>query len=90
MGWDANQVPTRDKKFIFVDSLRSLGKSLIRLAVFLSVCVMNGGPITNIGYWLDGGETRNAVAENDLIELIRTSNRTPGTNREFSGRPGST
>jgi len=77
---DANQVPTRDKKFIFVDSY-ARWEITDPLRFFIRLRDERGAQ-SRISDIVDG-ETRNAVAENDLIELIRTSNRTPEQTEEF-------
>jgi membrane protease subunit HflC len=68
----ANQIPTRDKKYIWVDTYaRWRIKDPLRF--FQAVRDERGA-----GARLDGiidGETRNAVASFDLIEIVRSSNR---------------
>ncbi|NDY42604.1 protease modulator HflC [Dissulfurirhabdus thermomarina] len=76
LAWDGepNQVPTRDKRYIWVDTyarwritdplkflqrLRDIRGAQSRLAGILN------------------GETRNTIAKHDLIELVRSTNRTP-------------
>jgi membrane protease subunit HflC len=71
---DANQIPTKDKKFIFVDSyarwqITDPLKFFIRLT-------NERGAISRIADILDG-ETRDHVANHNLEEVVRTSNRTP-------------
>ena len=69
---DANEIPTKDKKFIWVDTYaRWRIKDPLRF--FQAVRDERGAQLR-----LDGiidGETRNAVASYDLIELVRSSNR---------------
>jgi len=69
---DANEIPTKDKKFIWVDTYaRWRIKDALRF--FQAVRDERGAQVR-----LDGivdGETRNAVASFDLIELVRSSNR---------------
>jgi modulator of FtsH protease HflC len=77
---DANQVPTRDKKFIFVDSY-ARWEITDPLQFFIRLRDERGAQ-SRISDILDG-ETRNAVASNELIELVRTSNRTPEQTEEF-------
>ena len=74
--WDgvANQVPTRDKRFIWVDTyarwrITDPLKFFERLRDEL-------GAQSRLDDILDG-ETRNAVARHDLVEVVRTSNRQP-------------
>jgi len=61
---DANQVPTRDKKFIFVDSY-ARWEITDPLQFFIRLRDERGAQ-SRISDIVDG-ETRNAVAENDLI-----------------------
>jgi membrane protease subunit HflC len=71
---DANQIPTKDKKFIFVDAyarwqITDPLKFFIRLT-------NERGALSRIADILDG-ETRDYVANHNLEEVVRTSNRTP-------------
>lgn len=77
---DANQVPTRDKKFIFVDTYARW--EITDPLQFFRRLRDERGAQSRISDILDG-ETRNAVAENELIELVRTSNRTPEQTEEY-------
>jgi modulator of FtsH protease HflC len=77
---DANQVPTRDKKFIFVDSYARW--EITDPLQFFRRLRDERGAQSRISDILDG-ETRNAVAENELIELVRTSNRQPEQTEDF-------
>lgn len=77
---DANQVPTKDKKFIFVDSY-ARWEITDPLQFFIRLRDERGAQ-SRISDILDG-ETRNAVASHDLIELVRSSNRTPEQTEEF-------
>ena len=74
--WDgvANQVPTRDKRFIWVDTYARWRISDPLL--FFQRLRDERGAQTRLTDILDG-ETRNAVARHDLVELVRTSNRDP-------------
>ncbi len=69
---NANEIPTKDKKFIWVDIYARWGiKDPLRF--FQAVKDERGAQ-----HRLDGiidGETRNAVASFDLIEIVRSSNR---------------
>jgi len=72
--WDGspNQVPTKDKRFIWVDTYARW-----RIADplrFLQRLRDERGAQSRLDDILDG-ETRNAVARYDLIELVRNSNR---------------
>ena len=74
--WDGspNQVPTRDKRFIWVDTYaRWRISDPLR---FFQRLRDERGAQSRLDDILDG-ETRNAVAKNDLIELVRSSNRNP-------------
>lgn len=69
---DPNQVPTRDKRFIWVDTYARW-----RIDDPLLFFQRNGderGARTRLDDILDG-ETRNAVARHDLVEVVRSSNR---------------
>jgi modulator of FtsH protease HflC len=77
---DANQVPTRDKKFIFVDTYARW--EITDPLQFFRRLRDERGAQSRLSDILDG-ETRNAVAENELIELVRTSNRQPAQTEEF-------
>ncbi len=74
--WDgvANQVPTRDKRFIWVDTYARWRISDPLL--FFQRLRDERGAQTRLTDILDG-ETRNAVARHDLVELVRSSNRDP-------------
>jgi len=75
--WDgeANQVPTRDKRFIWVDTYARWRISDAQ--VYLER--LRGDELTAQSRLRDilDGETRNAVASHDLVEVVRTSNRAP-------------
>lgn len=77
---DQNQVPTRDKKFIFVDSY-ARWHITDPLQFFIRLRDERGAQ-SRIDDILDG-ETRNAVASHDLVELVRTSNREPDLGAEI-------
>ena len=74
--WDgvANQVPTRDKRFIWVDTYARWRIS--NPLLFFQRLRDERGAETRISAILDG-ETRNAVARHDLVEVVRNSNRAP-------------
>jgi len=71
---DSNQLPTRDKRFIYVDTYARWRISDPLL--FFQRLRDERGAQTRLDDILDG-ETRNAIANHDLVELIRSSNRTP-------------
>jgi membrane protease subunit HflC len=74
--WDGspNQVPTRDKTFIFVDTYARWRIS--EPLLFFQRLRDERGAQSRLDDILDG-ETRNAVARHDLIEVVRTANREP-------------
>ncbi len=71
---DSNQIPTKDKRFIWVDTY---GRWRISdpLLFFQRLRDERGaqGRLDDI---LDG-ETRNAIANHNLVEIVRNTNRTP-------------
>jgi len=72
--WDGerNQVPTRDKRFIYVDTY-ARWKIVDPLKFFQRVKNERGAQ-SRLDDILDG-ETRNAVANHDLLALVRTTDR---------------
>ena len=74
--WDgeANQLPTRDKRFIWVDTYARWRISDPLL--FFQRLRDESGAQTRLDDILDG-ETRNAIANHDLLEVVRSSNREP-------------
>ena len=74
--WDGfpNQVPTRDRRFITVDTYARW--RITDPLLFFQRVRNELGAQTRLDDILDG-ETRNAVARHDLIEIVRTSNREP-------------
>ena len=73
---DPNQVPTRDKRFIWVDTYARWRIS-DPLKFFQRVRDEIGAQ-SRLDDILDG-ETRNAVARHDLVEVVRSSNREAGS-----------
>ncbi len=71
---DVNQVPTKDKKFILVDTY-ARWEITDPLQFFIRLRDERSGQ-SRLDDILDG-ETRNAVASHELIDLVRSSNRTP-------------
>jgi membrane protease subunit HflC len=76
MEWDGdpNQIPTKDKKFIFVDTyarwqITDPLKFYIRLT-------NERGAMSRLDDILDG-ETRDFIANHNIEEVVRTSNRSP-------------
>jgi len=74
--WDgsANELPTRDKRFIWVDTYARWRISDPLL--FFQRLHDERGAQTRLDDILDG-ETRNAIAKHDLVEVIRVTNRVP-------------
>jgi membrane protease subunit HflC len=74
--WDGspNQIPTRDKRFIWVDSYARWRISDPLL--FFQRLRDERGAQSRLDDILDG-ETRNAIARNNLVEVVRSSNRNP-------------
>ena len=74
--WDGfrNQVPTRDRRFIWVDTYARW--HITDPLLFFQRLRDERGAQSRLDDILDG-ETRNAVARHDLIEIVRTSNRDP-------------
>jgi membrane protease subunit HflC len=74
LAWDGapNQIPTRDKRFIWVDSY-GRWRIMDPLLFFQRVRDERGAQ-TRLDDILDG-ETRNAIANNNLVEIIRSTNR---------------
>jgi modulator of FtsH protease HflC len=72
--WDGspNQVPTRDKRFIWVDTYARW--RIVDPLKFFQRLRDERGAQSRLDDILDG-ETRNAVARYDLVELVRSSNR---------------
>lgn len=71
---DPNQIPTRDKRFIWVDSYaRWRISDALR---FFERLRDELGAQSRLDDILDG-ETRNAVARHDLVEVVRSTNREP-------------
>ncbi len=77
---DANQIPTKDKKFIFVDSY-ARWEITDPLQFFVRLRDERGAK-SRLDDILDG-ETRNAVASHDLLELVRSTNREPELTEEY-------
>jgi membrane protease subunit HflC len=82
LAWDGdpNQVPTKDKKFIFVDSY-ARWQITDPLQFFRRLRDERSGQ-SRLDDILDG-ETRNAVASFDLLDIVRSTNREPEVSEEF-------
>lgn len=76
MEWDGapNQVPTKGTKFIFVDTYARW--RIIDPLKFFQRLKNVKGALSRLDDILDG-ETRNFVAKNNFIEVIRSTNRVP-------------
>jgi len=79
---DANEIPTRDKKYIWVDTY-ARWRIADPLRFFQAVRDERGGQ-SRLDDIVDG-ETRNAVASFDLIEVVRSSNREFQITEELAG-----
>lgn len=71
---DANELPTRDKRFIWVDTY-ARWRITDPLKYFQRLRDERGAQ-TRLDDILDG-ETRNVIANHHLVEVVRSSNRTP-------------
>lgn len=82
--WDGspNQIPTKDKRFIWVDTY-ARWRIMDPLLFFQRVRDERGAQ-SRLDDILDG-ETRNAIARHYLVELVRTTNRQPMSSEEFVG-----
>src|SRR5690606_21554629 len=80
--WDGerNQVPTMDKKFIFVDSY-ARWEITNPLQFFIRLRDERSAR-SSLDDILDG-ETRNAIASHSLLDLVRSSNREPEVTEEL-------
>jgi membrane protease subunit HflC len=70
---DPNQIPTKDKRFIWVDTYARW--RIVDPLLFFQRLRDERGAQSRLDDILDG-ETRNAVANHDLVEIIRSTNRT--------------
>jgi membrane protease subunit HflC len=77
---DANQVPTKDKKFIFVDTY-ARWEITNPLQFFIRLRDERSAQ-SRLDDILDG-ETRNAVAGHELLDIVRSTNRTPEIAEDF-------
>ena len=85
--WDgaANELPTKDKRFIHVDTYARwrINDPLL----FFQRLRDERGAQTRLDDILDG-ETRNAIAKHNLVEVIRLSNRIPETDESQPDESG--
>ena len=79
---DANEIPTKDKKYIWVDTY-ARWRIADPLRFFQAVRDERGGQ-SRLDDIVDG-ETRNAVASFDLIEIVRSTNRDVPDHRGAGG-----
>jgi membrane protease subunit HflC len=79
---DANEIPTKDKKYIWVDTY-ARWRIADPLRFYQAVRDERGGQ-SRLDDIVDG-ETRNAVASFDLIEVVRSSNRPFQVTEELEG-----
>jgi modulator of FtsH protease HflC len=79
---DANEIPTKDKKYIWVDTY-ARWRIADPLRYFQAVNDERGAQ-SRLDDIVDG-ETRNAVASFDLLELVRSSNREFQITEELAG-----
>lgn len=79
---DPNQMPTKDKRFIWVDAYARW--RITDPLLFFQRLRDERGAKSRLDDILDG-EVRNAIASHDLVELVRTSNRKPQVDEELTG-----
>ncbi|WP_143959369.1 protease modulator HflC [Litoribacter populi] len=77
---DRNQVPTKDKKFIFVDTY-ARWEITDPLQFFIRLRDERSAQ-SRLDDILDG-ETRNAIASHELLDLVRSTNREPEVTEDF-------
>ncbi len=77
---DKNQVPTKDKKFIFVDTY-ARWEITDPLQFFIRLRDERSAQ-SRLDDILDG-ETRNAIANNELLDIVRSNNRDPEVTEDF-------
>jgi membrane protease subunit HflC len=82
--WDGapNQIPTKDKRFIWVDTYARW--RIHDPLLFFQRVRDERGAHTRLDDILDG-ETRNVIANNNLVEIIRTTNRKFEASAEVGG-----
>jgi membrane protease subunit HflC len=71
---DPNQLPTRDKRFIWVNNYARW--RITDPLLYFQRLKNERGAMTRLDDILDG-ETRNAIAKYDLVEVVRSTNREP-------------
>ena len=82
--WDGspNQIPTKDKRFIWVDTYARW--RIIDPLLFFQRVRDERGAQSRLDDILDG-ETRNAIAKQNLVEVIRSTNREYQVSEELAG-----
>ncbi len=71
---DANQVPTKDKRFLWVDTYARW--RIVDPLLFFQRLQNEWGAQSRLDDIIDG-ETRSSVARHDLVEMVRSTNRDP-------------
>ncbi len=79
---DPNQVPTKDKRFIWVDAYARW--RIADVLLFFQRLTDERSAQSRLADILDG-ETRTAVANHDLDEVVRSTNRTPVSDPDLIG-----
>ena len=79
---DPNEVPTRDKRFIHVDTYARW--RITDPLLYFQRLRSEQGAQSRLDDILDG-ETRNVIAKHDLIEVVRSSNREFAESEEVAG-----
>jgi len=79
---DPNQVPTKDKRFIWVNTYARW--RITDPLLFFQRLRDERGAQSRLDDILDG-EVRDAIANHELVELVRTSNRKPQVDEELTG-----
>jgi len=89
MEWDGdpNQVPTKDKKFIFVDTYARW--QITDPLQFFKRLTDERGAISRLADILDG-ESRDYIANHNLEEVVRSINRTPASSGAIGEEVGDT
>lgn len=89
MEWDGdpNQVPTKDKKFIFVDTYARW--QITDPLQFFKRLTDERGALSRLADILDG-DTRDFIANHNLEEIVRTSNRIPTPSGSIGEEVGDT
>jgi len=79
---DPNQVPTKDKRFIWVDTYARW--RITDPLLFFQRLRDERGAMSRLDDILDG-EVRDAIANHNLVELVRSTNRKPQVDEELTG-----